>query len=283
MLLTKTINGTEISYDTSGYATGPPIVLLTGWAHDIQLYDHLLPHLAHKYNVIRINWRGHGPSRDPIADFGVDEQVSDTIALLDALDVDTFHLVSHSHGGWAGLGLLDKVGPSRVLSLFMIDQIMTNPPAAFASGLAAMQDKNTWKSARAGLFDNWLGGCNNAAVRDHFAYSFGKFGYDMWALSCRVIAGAYGEHGNPMQWMEKLAGQGKIVPIRHVFSHPIGDAAYRVRHEEFQAACGKQWFSWSDLGGPTHFPSLDSPGVVAGELEAFISGVETERSPKPNA
>ncbi|KAL2810908.1 Alpha/Beta hydrolase protein [Aspergillus granulosus] len=270
MLLTKTINGTEISYDTSGYATGPPLVLLTGWAHDIQLYDLLLPHLAHKYNVIRINWRGHSPSRDPIPDFGVDEQVSDTIALLDALDVPTFHLVSHSHGGWAGLGLVDKLGPSRVLSLFMIDQIMTDPPAEFASGLAAMQDKNGWKSARQALFDNWLAGSNHPAVRDHFAYSFGKFGYDMWALSCRVIAGAYGAHGNPMQRMEKIAESGRIVPIRHVFSHPADNVAYRVRHEEFQAGGGKEWFSWRDLGGPTHFPTLDCPETVAGEIDAFV-------------
>ncbi|KAL2838382.1 Alpha/Beta hydrolase protein [Aspergillus pseudoustus] len=277
MVLTKTINGTEISYDTSGYATGAPLVLLTGWAHDIQLYDLLLPHLAHKYNVVRINWRGHGPSRDSIADFGVEEQVSDTIALLDALDVTTFHLVSHSHGGWAGLGLIDKLGPSRVLSLFMIDQIMTDPPAPFASGLAAMQDKDSWKVARQGLFDNWLGGSDNPAVRDHFAYSFGKFGYDMWALSCRVIAGAYGEHGNPMKRMEKIAEQGRIVPIRHVFSHPVNDAKYRAWHEAFQTERRKKWFSWRDLGGPTHFPTLDSPEIVAGEIEAFMERVGTEQ------
>ncbi|KAL3441026.1 1H-3-hydroxy-4-oxoquinaldine 2,4-dioxygenase [Aspergillus insuetus] len=283
MLLTKTINGTEISYDTAGYATGPPIVLLTGWAHDLQLYDLVLPHIAHKFNVIRINWRGHGPSRDPIPDFGVAEQVSDTIALLDTLDVDTFHLVSHSHGGWAALGLVEKLcssSSSRILSLFMIDQIMTDPPPEFAAGLTTMQDKASWKAARAGLFASWLAGRDNAAVRDHFAYSFGRFGYDMWALSCRVIAGAYAEHGNPMKRMEVLAAErgGKICPIRHVFSHPRGDEAYRARHESFQSGKGSGWFSWRDLGGATHFPSLDCPGVVAGEIAEFVEGVRSRES-----
>ncbi|KAJ5109201.1 hypothetical protein N7456_005876 [Penicillium angulare] len=83
-----------------------------------------------------------------------------------------------------------------------------------------------------------VAGSDNAAVRDHYAYSFGKFGYDMWALSCRVIAEAYGKHGNPMKRMENIAQQERMVPIRHVSSHPVDDVAYRARHEEFQASGG---------------------------------------------
>ena len=62
-MLTKQINGYEIGYDQAGYAAGPPVVLLSGWAHDLSLYDGMFPLIAQKHRVIRMCWRGHGPSR----------------------------------------------------------------------------------------------------------------------------------------------------------------------------------------------------------------------------
>ncbi|KAL2823257.1 1H-3-hydroxy-4-oxoquinaldine 2,4-dioxygenase [Aspergillus cavernicola] len=265
MLLTKTINGVEICYDECGNADGPALVLLSGWAHDLRLYDPLLPHLTPNHWVIRLCWRGHGPSRDEIDDFGVEEQINDTLALLDSLEVEQFYLVSHSHGGWPALGIVDRLGASRVLGLLMIDQIMTPPPAGFAAGLQAMQEKATWKAARQDLFNDWLAHSNNNAVRDHFLYSFGSYGRKMWALSCRVIADAYGEYESPMGRMEMLRDP---CPIRHVFSHPLNKPEYRELHEEFSRKHG--WFSYSDLKGETHFPSLEIPERVAEEIEDLV-------------
>ncbi|KPI44658.1 1H-3-hydroxy-4-oxoquinaldine 2,4-dioxygenase [Cyphellophora attinorum] len=264
-MLTKHLNGVEIGYDMSGYASGPPVVLLTGWAHDMRLYDQMLPLLVPKHRVIRVNYRGHGPSHDPIPDFGVEEQVADILALLESLHVQQFYLVSHSHGGWPALELADRLGKQRVLCLLMIDQIMTSPPPAFASGLQAMQAKDTWLEARQGLFENWLSGSTNAAVLDHFYYSMGSFGFEMWSLSCRVIADAYGKHGSPMDRMSKL---GEPPAIRHVFAHPRNDAQYEQLHVDFAAK--HHFFSYTHLSGETHFPDIEIPEVVVAELESLI-------------
>ncbi|KAJ5682703.1 hypothetical protein N7462_005868 [Penicillium macrosclerotiorum] len=265
MYFTKNINGVEICYDECGTANRPALVLLSGWAHDLRLYDELLPYLASKYWVIRVCWRGHGPSRDDIGDFGVDEQISDTVGLLNSLDIDKFYLVSHSHGGWPALGIIDQLGKDRVLCLLMIDLIMTPPPPEFAAGLQKMQDKQIWKAARQDLYDDWIAGTNNKAVQDHFIYSFGGFGYHMWALSCRVIAGAYQEHGTPMHRMEKIESP---PPIRHVFSHPLNNLVYRELHEKFSKK--NPWFSYCDLGGGTHFPSLELPKKVADQIDELV-------------
>ncbi|PYH99445.1 alpha/beta-hydrolase [Aspergillus ellipticus CBS 707.79] len=189
MYLTKTINGVQICYDECGTVDKPALVLLTGWAHDLRLYDELLPYLSRNYWVIRVCWRGHGPSRDNIPDFGVEEQVSDTIGLLNALEVDTFYLVSHSHGGWSALGIVDKLGKERVLCLLMLDLIMTPPPPQFAAGLQMMQDKKMWKAARQGLYDNWSAGSKNQiAVRvGDLAYELGTVTAGVLYLPLRMI------------------------------------------------------------------------------------------------
>ena len=128
-------------------AEGPPVVLVSGWAHDMRLYDDMVPYLVEKHRVIRINWRGHAPNRDPIGDFGVEEQVSDTISLLNTLGVDQFYLVSHSHGGWPALEIADRLGKGRVRRLLMIDQIMIPPPPEFQTSLKAIQAPDTWQSS----------------------------------------------------------------------------------------------------------------------------------------
>ncbi|KIW13928.1 hypothetical protein PV08_06709 [Exophiala spinifera] len=264
-MYTKTINNVEIAYDESGYAAGPPIVLLTGWAHDMGLYDEMLPLLVPQHRVIRMCWRGHGPNRMGIPDFGVEEQVLDVIGLLSALDVDQFYLVSHSHGGWPALELADRLGKSKVLCLVMIDQIMTPPPPAFAQGLQAMQSKATWLRARQELFDHWLAGSSNKAVHDHFYYNMGRFGYQMWSLSCRVIAEAYKTHGSPLDRMSRITDS---PPIRHVFSHPRQSPEYRKLHEDF--ASEHAFFSYADLEGETHFPDLEIPQKVVDQIEDLI-------------
>lgn len=273
MYLTKKINGIEICYDESGYADGPPVVLVSGWAHDMRLYDSMLPYLVANHRVIRANWRGHAPNRDYTDDFGIAEQVRDTIGLLHALDVDRFYLISHSHGGWPALEIADKLGSHRVLRLLMIDQIMTPPPSEFAAGLKAMQDPKTWLGARKGLFEHWLAGSSNPAVRDHLIYCMGSYGYQMWSLSCRVIADAYRNHRSPMDRMRRMANP---PPIRHVFSHPRDVPEYREIHESF--AKENLWFSYTDLKGETHFPSVELPQRVCEELEDLIKSGKTLRS-----
>lgn len=265
MLLTTTVNGIEIAYDQSGFNDGPPLVLLTGWAHDINLYDQLLPFLASKHRVIRVCYRLHGPTRQPFHEFGVAELADDTLALLKTLDIDDFYLISHSHGGWTALEIVDRIGRGRVRALLMLDQIMTHPPPEFASSLRAIQSKDTWITARKELFENWLSHSTNKAVHDHHLYSLGSFGFDMWALSCKVIEEAYATWSSPMDRMERIKNP---PPIRHIFSHPLDNSEYRRLHEDFSKK--HKWFSYTDLKGESHFPSLEIPEQVAQEVEDLI-------------
>ncbi len=264
MINTMTVNGVQIAFDDQGLAPGPAIVLLTGWAHDHRAYNRLLPHLLPDHRVIRVCWRGHGPDRTPVGDFGVAEQTADTIALLDALEIESFVPVAHAHGGWAALDIADALGAQRVPQVMILDLIMTPPPPEFVAGLHAIQQRETWLAGREGLVQSWLAGSSDEAVRYHMEHECGGFAFDMWSRACRVIENAYDTWGSPMGRMERLV---EPRPIRHVFSHPKVPE-YDQLHEEFRSR--NPWFSYTRLNGQTHFPGLELPDRVARELHDLL-------------
>ncbi|WP_306320185.1 MULTISPECIES: alpha/beta fold hydrolase [unclassified Streptomyces] len=264
-LRTAVVDGHRITYDVHGPAEAPTVVLLTGWCQDHRLFDPLLPYLSDTHRVVRIDWRGHGEDRSPVADFGYAEQAADTVKVLDELGIDRFLPVSTSHGGWANIELADRLGPERVPTVTVIDWIMTPPPAEFAGGLAEVQDPERWTHGRAGLFDTWLNGSGHPLVARHLDEEMAGFGFEMWARSCRVIADAYERWGSPL---ERMAAMAHTRPVRHLFSQPDAEA-YERAQREFSA--GHPWFSHRRLGGPTHFPTLDSPALVAEEIVALTA------------
>jgi pimeloyl-ACP methyl ester carboxylesterase len=266
VIYTMHINDVDIAFDDQGYAPdAPAIVLLTGWAHDHRAWTPLLPLIRDTYRVVRVCWRGHGPDRSPIGDFGIDEQVDDTIRLLDALDIESFVPLSHAHGGWVGLEMADQLGTSRVPAVMLLDLIMTPPPPEFALGVAALQDRSTWQTARDALLRSWLSGSTNDAVLHHVLYEAGGHGFDMWARSGRVIENAYRTWGSPMGRMLQMSAHPQV---RHLFSHP-DNTDYDQLHATF--ATENPWFSYRRLGGGTHFPGLELPETVATELTALIA------------
>lgn len=257
------VAGNSISYDQYGDVTQPAVVLLTGWCQDHRLFDPLVPLIAADHHVVRIDWRGHGEDRSPVADFGPVEQASDALAVVDSLGIDRFLPVSTSHGGWANMELTEKMTPERVPASIVIDWLMTPASPEFLENLAASHQPD-WAEAQRELFDVWLDGSDNELVRNHLDNEMAAFDQEMWARSCDVIAKAYGTWGSPLQRMEKIPGEQKI---RHLFSQPT-TAGYIGAQEEFHRA--HPWFSYKLLGGETHFPTLDSPQHVADEIRAMI-------------
>ncbi len=250
-------NGYPISYQDNGPRDAPVVVLMSGWCHDHRLFDQLVPHLESDLRVLCIDWRGHGADRTPIPDFGYAEQADDVITVLDHLGVDRFLPLSHSHGGWANLEIADRVGTERAPRVLVVDWLMTPPAADFAAGLAAIQDPATWIEGRQGLYDVWLNGQHQERVERHLSEEMSGFDFEMWARSCRVIADAYAAFGSPMQRMAQMR---EARPITHLYSQPT-DPAYEQAQVDFRA--GHPWFDYRTLGGPTHFPTLDSPEKIA--------------------
>jgi pimeloyl-ACP methyl ester carboxylesterase len=87
------LGGVRLHWQIEG--SGPPIVLLHGWALDLHSWDSLVALLAPRFTVLRFDRRGFGLSGGAP---DIHANVSDLLALLDAAGIDRPVLVGMSQG-----------------------------------------------------------------------------------------------------------------------------------------------------------------------------------------
>src|SRR6185436_6933086 len=133
-------DGVTISFDDTG--DGTPVVLLHGWPDERGLWRHQVPALAAAgYRVIAPDLRGFGASSKPtdVAAYAMDRIIGDVVGVLDALGIDSAHLVGHDWGA-AIAWYTATFAPDRVRSLTAIS---VGHPASFrAVGLP--QREKSW-------------------------------------------------------------------------------------------------------------------------------------------
>ncbi|MCP3986563.1 MAG: alpha/beta hydrolase [bacterium] len=104
-----------------GSKDGWPVVILHGGSHDASHWAEVCRRLPSSLRCVVPDQRGHGRSeRAPDGDYSCQAQVSDLVALVDALAIQRFALVGHSMGG---LNALHVAGtwPERVRALVLVD------------------------------------------------------------------------------------------------------------------------------------------------------------------
>ena len=105
-----------------GPSGGEPVVLLHGFPQDSSSWRLIEPLLqAQGLRTLAVDQRGYSPQARPPrrADYAMPELVADVLALLDAADLSSAHVVGHDWGGavaWQLAGL----HPDRVRSLTVL-------------------------------------------------------------------------------------------------------------------------------------------------------------------
>lgn len=110
------VNGIKIYYETHG--EGPPVILIGGlgsqaesWAKQVSIYSRHL-------RVIVFDNRGAGRSDKPDIPYTTELMADDTASLLDALGIESAHVVGKSMGGMIGQWVAIKY-PERVRKLVL--------------------------------------------------------------------------------------------------------------------------------------------------------------------
>ncbi|HEY1795881.1 MAG TPA: acetoin dehydrogenase dihydrolipoyllysine-residue acetyltransferase subunit [Stellaceae bacterium] len=117
---------------------GTPIVFIHGFGADLNTWMFTQPALAERHRTVALDLPGHGGS---VKDVGVGDvatlagAVEDT---LDALGIDTPHLVGHSLGGAIALAVA-KVRPVASLTLIASAGLGGEINGQFIAGFVAMQ------------------------------------------------------------------------------------------------------------------------------------------------
>jgi pimeloyl-ACP methyl ester carboxylesterase len=91
------LSDVRMHYELSGH--GDSVLLLPGLGQTTRVYDPIAPILAEHFSVILLDNRGIGLSVAKRPARRLDDYVSDTLELLDALQVDRAHLIGMSFGG----------------------------------------------------------------------------------------------------------------------------------------------------------------------------------------
>jgi pimeloyl-ACP methyl ester carboxylesterase len=105
---------------------GAPALLVHGFSFDSDLWQEQEP-LAEEFRLVAYDARGSGRSAVPETGYSYDHLAAEAVSVLDALGIESAHLVGHSRGG----GTILKVAfehPERVRSLFFIDSVLRGFP-----------------------------------------------------------------------------------------------------------------------------------------------------------
>jgi pimeloyl-ACP methyl ester carboxylesterase len=102
------------------YGKGAPLVLLHGGVFGyIDEFEHLIPKLAERYQVICIATRGHGKSEIGHMPFTYDQRADDAYRLVRSITQDSVTVLGFSDGGYSGLKLA-ALHPELVRKLIAI-------------------------------------------------------------------------------------------------------------------------------------------------------------------
>lgn len=114
------VNLTTIPLYYEEYGSGQPLLLLHGLGTDGRSWEYQRDLFAEQFRVIVADVRGHGRSARPPGPYSVPQFAADVFALLDQLQIDTFHLLGLSMGGMIGFQMaVDQ--PNRFKSLTVVN------------------------------------------------------------------------------------------------------------------------------------------------------------------
>ena len=122
-------NGLDIAYRVEG--AGPPLVLLHGASSSGEAdFGAQLPNLRGAFRCFVPDARGHaGTPWDAREGFRYDWLVDDLLAFVDALGLQTFHLLGFSMGGATALGFATR-HPERLRTLVLVGITPDREPRA---------------------------------------------------------------------------------------------------------------------------------------------------------
>lgn len=258
----RTDTDPSIAWDETGRGE-PALLCLPGWCSDRGIYTDFARLAAPHRRTLTLDWRGHGDSAPVGGEFGQDELVEDALAVIAASGATHIVPVANAHAGWVAIELRRRLG-ARVPALVLLDWLVLEAPLPFLGALAGLQDPQQWAATREQLFAMWLADVVHPGVIDAVRGRMGRHDAAMWARAARAVAAAYRAAGAPLYALSQLD---EPVPVLHLCAQ--GGPGEALRAQQVFAA-DQPWFTVHRLAARTHFPMLETPETVAGEIEAFL-------------
>jgi non-heme chloroperoxidase len=109
-----------VSIFAQDVGSGPPVVLLHGWALSHEVWDRSVYSLVTQgFRAIAVDLRGHGRSSQPFTGYDVQRLGADVVALIEGLGLERVTLVGWSLGGLTAFRVA-AVRPDLVAKLVLV-------------------------------------------------------------------------------------------------------------------------------------------------------------------
>jgi len=127
MAFTTAPDGTRIHYEVAGTATGEPLLLIQGLGADLRGWAFQRFVLGRQFRLYLVDNRGVGGSDRPPGPYDLEVMADDALAVLDAEEVASAHVMGASMGGVISQ-ILAVRHPDRVRSLVLACTACSHQP-----------------------------------------------------------------------------------------------------------------------------------------------------------
>lgn len=264
--------GLHFEVDVGGPQPGDPVLLLHGFPQHGGMWDLVTP-LLHRAGLRTIapDQRGYSPGARPAAvtDYRMGECVADALALLDALDVPSAHLVGHDWGALVGWRLAAE-SPARLRSFTAVS---VPHPAAIVAALRTDPDQQQ-RSSYIGLFQE-TGKAEAVLLEGDGARLRAMFGERMPAERVESYVRpllAPGALTAALNWYRMLGTDGRTGPAAVPTTYVWGDQDIAVGRVAAHGCV--DWvhadYAFVPLPGASHWLPDEAPEQLAGHILARI-------------
>jgi 3-oxoadipate enol-lactonase / 4-carboxymuconolactone decarboxylase len=131
-------DGARIHWRLDGHPGRPALVLVNSLGTDQSLWDPVMPGLLRRFQVLRLDKRGHGASQASPGDYTIELLAGDVLTAMDAAGIDQADYCGVSIGGMIGLWLAAHA-PKRFRRFVLSNTSAKMVSAAFADRIAAVR------------------------------------------------------------------------------------------------------------------------------------------------
>ncbi|TDC86084.1 alpha/beta fold hydrolase [Actinomadura sp. 7K507] len=249
-----------------GPREAPPLLLIHGSGAAGSCWNPVVPALAERHHVIRVDLPGCGKS-PPAASYGVPDQAGRVAGLLDGLGLRRVAVAGHSSGGYVATSLAeqrpDLVGSMALISTGPSHDALLPEPFILKVLLGPPFGRLLWSMRRDSQIRDALKATTVRPVDipDDLVADVQRITYRTFRAVLRCIDAYLAERGAP----ERLAALD--VPVMVVFggADPRWDPA-SARH--YDAVPDARIELLPDVG---HMPSLEAPEATSELLLDFVA------------
>ncbi|MFA7666939.1 MAG: alpha/beta fold hydrolase, partial [Burkholderiaceae bacterium] len=131
--------GARLHWRLDGHPERPALVLVSSLGTDQSLWDPLMPGLLRRFQVLRVDKRGHGLSAASPGDYTIALLAGDVLAAMDAAGIARAHFCGVSIGGMIGLWLAANAA-ERFERFVLSNTTAKTAPEGFADRIAQVRE-----------------------------------------------------------------------------------------------------------------------------------------------